>query len=282
MKSASVWENVVAGIIVTGMSTVIGIVLKQFGLSTEVSISIALVLFVCALFALRWLYSITQRQMTVALLNYVLSIGDTETNKRKKELRTIVSKMITERYSNLFPHQLSPLFTSMREYENQQACENEIRDACKRAKVIKILTIRGERYFLGPNSLLKELCEAKVGRGYSMQILVLSPESGHITEQTAAMLDHPSASEIREKMRITLQYLEFAASQNSNFVVKTYDITPSFKLLMFDDIMFVSSFLGPKNDRNAKMLSMKRDANLIFAGLERYFDVLWTQTTATQ
>ena len=130
------------------------------------------------------------------------------------------------------------------EFLNQQACESQIREASCTAKNVKILTIRGEKYFVGSRSLLYDLYSSKRTKASTIEVLVLSPESQHITENLARELGHHSAEEIRRKMHITLNYLKHIAEQNKNFKVKYYDETPNFKILLFDDVMFVSSFAG--------------------------------------
>jgi RelA/SpoT family (p)ppGpp synthetase len=131
--------------------------------------------------------------------------------------------------------------TSIIEHPNQDACESYIQEAFKNAKKVKILTIRGQQYFLSSRSLLYDMCLTKKDKGFSILVLVLSPESSHITENLAGELGHNSVERIRKKMRI---------------------------------VMFVSSFAGggPKNDRNVIMLEIRRDGNPLFIGLERYFD----------
>lgn len=92
----------------------------------------------------------------------------------------------------------------------------------------------------------------------------------------AEKLGHKSAEEIRGRMGRTLDYLKHLAGEHENFRVKCYNEEPNFKILLFDDVMFVSSFAGqgPKNDRNTRMFRMVREGNPLFAGLEKLFDEL--------
>ena len=101
--------------------------------------------------------------------------------------------------------------------------------------------------------------------------------SPHITEQLAVRLDHESPEEIRDKMQHSLNNLKFYAQRNKDFEVRCYWEPPNFKILRFDNTMFVSSFIGggPKNDHSARMFQMVRDGNPLFAGFDRYFDDLW-------
>ena len=94
----------------------------------------------------------------------------------------------------------------------------------------------------------------------------------------ARKLGHDDAGYIKTKMRIALQNLRHLSETNDKFKVKCYSETPNFKILLFDDVMFVSSFGeggGPKNDQNARMWQMTREGNPIFIGLEKHFDKLW-------
>jgi uncharacterized protein YktB (UPF0637 family) len=71
---------------------------------------------------------------------------------------------------------------------------------------------------------------------------------------------------------------------NRNIRVKCYKESPNFKILIFDDEMFVSSFAQgrQKNDHNAKMFQITRDNNPLFAGLERFFDDLSSRAEPLQ
>ncbi len=165
-------------------------------------------------------------------------------------------------------------------FSNQDECEPFIRQASRHATKVKILTIRGEKYFLTPKSFLHNLYSSRHPKDSIMQVLVLSPNSDHITEELAANLGHDSSKRIREKMSSVLGYLKFLMSHHENFEVRCYKEKPNFKILIFDDVMFVSSFVGggPKNDLNAKMFQLTREGNPLFMGLEKLFDDLWLRS----
>lgn len=268
----NVLENVIATIIVTALSTLAGLILRAFGFGTSASVSMAvgfLFALVVLFLAFRRSYPPCARWLTERLLESTLNeTSDAGISFKKKILeRVLLENSGVELEQN----------NSVKEFLNQEACESYIREASRNAKKIKILTIRGEKYFLGPKSLLHQLCSSKRAKDTNIEVLVLAPSAQHITEELAESLDHDSAEEIREKMRIVFDYLRLLVGRNKNFEVKCYAEPPNFKLLMFDDVMFVSTFaLGvPKNDRNVKMLQIKRDGNPLFIGLERYFDDLW-------
>lgn len=248
-------ENVIATVIVGALSTAIVFILPTFGFNTQQSVSIATVVLLALVFLFiiaRRFYYLRARQLVVQLLENVLH-------------RLRANPGVEPKQNGSFL-----------EFPSQQACESHIRNAAHNAKKVKILTIRGEKYFVSSRSLLYDLYSSKRTAASTIEVLVLSPESQHITEENARDLGHHSAEEIKRKMRITLDYLKHIAEQHKNFKVKYYDETPNFKILLFDDVMFVSSFIDgmPKNDHNVTMLQITRDGNPVFTGLERHFDDL--------
>nr|HYT42485.1 hypothetical protein [Methylomirabilota bacterium] len=168
--------------------------------------------------------------------------------------------------------------TWITEFASQERCEQHLREAFHSAKKVKILTIRGEKYFSGSRSLFYNLYLDKRTKNFRVQVLVLSPKSSHITPDLAQDMGHPSAEEIKKSMEIVLDILTDFAKQNKKFEVRCYDETPNFKLLLFDDVMFVSAFTEPKNDQNAKMLRITREGTPLFSGLEKHFDDLWKRS----
>ena len=249
--------------------------MRAFGLSTQMSVNVALFALpalAAIILVSRNLYPRYQRFLTIRLVRKALSVnpGDEDAVKFKERVVGLVTREV---------HGGEPNESySIRVYPNQLDCESKICEAFRRAKKVKILTIRGERYFSGSRSLLHDMCLAKRGDDFSIQVLVLSPGSSHISEQLATSLGHTSAERTRRKMRITLNYLQHLADQNSSFQMKCYDETPNFKILLFDDIMFVSAYIKPKNDRNTKMFRITREEPLLFTGLERSFDDLWMRS----
>lgn len=169
--------------------------------------------------------------------------------------------------------------------ESQRACEDAIREAASMTKKAKILTIRGEKYFMGSRSLLYSLCVPRRNTPVvSVKVLVLSPDSAHISEELATRLDHESSEEIRDKMRHSLNNLRYHAKRNKEFAVRCYQEPPNFKLLLFDSTLFVSSFVdgGPKHDHGAPVFQMMREGNPLVPGFERYFDDLWERSSSPE
>ena len=273
----NVLENVIATIIVTVLSTAAGLIFQAFGFSAQASIGaagIVLLVLVFLFVVARRYYPIYSRWLTERLLERSLSVKPNEADAVTFKDR-IVKRVLREN-PLVEPNQSN----SIRVYPNQDVCEPHIRDAFRDARKVKMLTIRGDKYFLGSRSLLHEICLAKQEKGVSIKVLVLSSESGHITEELAGSLGHISAERTKRKMRIALDNLKHIAEQNRNFEVKCYNEAPNFKVLLFDDIMFVSAIIGPKNDHNAKMWQITREEAPLFIGLERYFDDLWKHSVS--
>lgn len=276
-------ENAIAAIIFTALSTATGLIVQIFGFSPQTSITVAgAVLFGLAVVFLvtRKYYPHYTRWRTERLLEKALTIKTNETDDARKIFKKKVIERVLLEDAGVGLKQNSSII----EFLNQEACEVQIREASRNAKKVKILTIRGEKYFFGPKSLLYDLCQSKWSEDSSIEVLVLSPDSHLITEELAANLDHESAEEIRVKMRIVFDYLSHLASRIKNFKVKCYDERPNFKILLFDDVMFVSTFAGggPKNDHNAKMLQIGRDGHPFFVGFERLFDDLSKRSVSSE
>lgn len=276
-------ENVIAAIIFAALSTTTGLIIQAFGFSAQTSITVAVaVLFGLAVVFLvaRKYYPSYLKWRTERLLEKALNVKANETDDARKTFKKKVIERVLLEDAGVGLKQNSSII----EYLNQEACEPQIREASHNAKKVKILTIRGEKYFLGPKSLLFDLCQSKRSKDSMIEVLVLSPDSHLITEELAANLDHESAEEIREKMRIVFDYLNHLASRIKNFEVKCYDERPNFKMLLFDNVMFVSTFAGggPKNDHNTKMLQIERDGNPLFVGFERLFDDLSKRSVSSE
>lgn len=188
-----------------------------------------------------------------------------------------LKKRIVERVLRETPGNEKHKNAWIQEFANQEACEPYLREEFRKARTVKILTIRGEKYFGDKWSLFYELYE-KRAKKFTVKVLVLSPESGHITDDLAKEIGQHSAEIIKEKMRIVLRILKRLAQENKNFEVRCYDATPNFKILLFDGVMFVSAFTEPENDRNAKMLRITREGTPLFRGLEKHFDDLWRRS----
>jgi hypothetical protein len=277
----NVLENVIAAVIVTTLSTFAAFALRVFGLSAQASITIGgivLCVFGLLFLVVRKYYPKYKRKLTEQLIDHALDLKGNETEEEKKAFKTKILERVHLEGAGVQLRESS----SVVEFINQEACETHIQEASHNAKKVKILTIRGEKYFLGPNSYLHHLCTSKRAKDSIIEVLVLSPDTKHLTDDLAVNLDHESAEEIREKMRVVIQYLILLASKVRNFEVKCYDERPNFKILLFDDIMFVSSFAGggPKNDHRAKMLQIVRDGNPLFVGFECMFDDLSRRSVA--
>ncbi len=213
--NSNVVDSLIASAIFTPFSTGLGsILLYGLGFSPldAAIISILVLATLVMVFLLgRKLYPAYVRQLTERLLEKALQVNTNDTNKAGLAFRRkIIGRVLQETPEEV--HRPSAFTTTQQqdalvtEFPNQASCEQAIREACRNARTIKILTIRGEKYFVGSRSLLRDLCLSKRGEGHTISVLVLSPDSDHITNELAHDLKHRSAEEIKEKMQDVLEY----------------------------------------------------------------------------
>jgi hypothetical protein len=282
----SIATSIIASIVILLVSTGLGLV---FHASLDVIVA-WLAILVCIFLGILWIrnYQKFIDWRTTRLIQGALSHNgksDPQNAAFRQRLVDEVFRSLTEsELAQFFAEQKAKEKVTLLEFANQVVCEKLIKDACRNAHTIKILTIRGEKYFLGYGNLLYDACMEKQGEGYRIEVLVLMPDADHITEQLARNLGKRSTEPIKRKMQNTLNNLRHMRDENTNISVKCYNERPNFKILIFDDLMFVSSFAngGTKNDHRAKMYQITRDSNPLFAGFERYFDDVSSRSTPLQ
>ncbi len=267
-------KNVIATIVAGILSTIVVFVGRALGFDTEKSI-VAAVLALLVLLLLYFFFVAIRRSYPRWRRHFVLhfihkALQEQSGQADVVELKYNIIDMVTRHLHKVRENE-SYL---VRVFQNQKQCEAEIKETFRRAKRTRILTIRGENYFLSKNSLLNEIALSKRGDGFSIRVLVLIPESSHINEKLARTLDH-SATDIKRKMHRALDNLMHMAEQNPNFQIRCYNEPPNFKLLLFDDVMFFSVYLRAKNDLNTPMLRITREEPVLFSGLEKEFEDLW-------
>ncbi len=267
-------ENVVANALVVALSAAIGLFLRAFGVSTPNAVWIALLVLVSLYVVMKSVYPRYMRGLTLRLVGNALK--DNSNNAEAGNLKEDVVELVTRASHGSDPSQ----HYFIRVYRNQDECESTIKEVFRRAKRVKILTIRGQQYFSGTRSLLHDICIDKKSEDCSIQVLVLAPDAAHITESLALNLGHSSTERTRRRMRSALEDLKQLADENRNIHIRCFDETPNFKMLLFDETMFVSTYIRPKNDRDTQMIRITREQLLLFTGLERNFDDLWKRSLA--
>lgn len=277
----NVVDSIIASIIFALLSTGVGLILQTLGFSPQASIIIALLVLLALMLlfiATVRFYPLFNRWLTEKLLENTLRINQNETDEDKIGFKKkIVERVLQENAGIQQKHN-----AWIMEFDNQEVCEPYLRDEFRKARKVKILTIRGEKYFGDKRSLFYNLYLEKRAKKIPIKVLVLTPESNHITDELAEEMSQHSAKAIRSKMEIVLDSLKSLAGEDKNFEVRCYDETPNFKLLLFDDVMFVSAFTEPKNDHNAKMLRITREGTPLFVGLEKHFDDLWQRSISKE
>jgi hypothetical protein len=274
----NIFENLIANMLVILISTCVVLVLHSFGFSTDIAVilglAVLLLLYILIYVVGRQAYPKFISWLTIKLLKDALKSNSGTINS--VELQDQIVQLVTY---HTHRRMLNESYL-VQVYPNQETCEQEIVERYRRAKKVKILTIRGEKYFLGSKSLLRDITKEKLKteEELDIKVLVLVPESPHITDRLARSLGPQQPEDIRKKMGMSLDNLKHLADQNTNFQVRCYDKTPIIKMLMFDDVMFVSAYLKAKNDRNTHMLRISRNDIVLFACLEKEFDDLWVRS----
>jgi hypothetical protein len=265
-------ENTVAGVIVAAISAIFALFLHAVGVNTPSAASVALLVLVVLYVVMKSVYPRYMRGLTLRLVKTALK--DSSNNTESATLKEEVVELVTRTSHGSDPSQ----HYFIRVYRNQDECESKIQEAFRRAKKVKILTIRGQQYFSGARSLLHDICISKKSEDCSIQVLVLAPDAAHITESLALNLGHSSPERTKRRMRSVLEDLKQLADENRNLHVRCFNETPNFKMLLFDETMFVSTYIRPKNDPDTQMLRISREQSLLFTGFERDFDDLWKRS----
>jgi hypothetical protein len=282
-------DNVIAGLFSTGLWVVVGVLLSTLGLSTPVSAVLALLAAIFLFILFKIFYPRYIQWLTKKLLENTFKIKDDDTDKTRVAFKQeIIDRVYQETPINtshpgiMRTNELEQLISSFKEFANQKQCEPELQAAFRSAKVVKILTIRGQKYFVGMKgkSLFYDILKDRSTKNFNVEILALISESAHITLELAKEQFEHSPGYMRHKMRGIRDTLKEIASQQDNFQVRYYDEEPIFKMLMFDDVMFITAYIGPKNDDNAPMFQITREGNPLFSGFEKYFDELWKRSAS--
>jgi hypothetical protein len=194
----NVLENIIATIIAAALSTIVAFILQSFGFSTQMATLFALLALVLLFLVVRGVYPVCSRWITERLLEDALNMNPNDAD----QARTAFKKKIVGRVLREKPLVEQKQSNSIIEYPNQEACETHICDAFRNARKVKILTIRGERYFSGSRSLLYKLYSEKRTKNFTIDVLVLSPESRHIIDELAKDMGQDSANEIKGNQNV--------------------------------------------------------------------------------
>lgn len=169
------------------------------------------------------------------------------------------------------------------EAQIQADCKKELIDQFKSAFLeIRILTIRGLRYFSREVGLFYPLLREKAIDNVPIKVLVCLPESTYIDLELAQRLRKGSVEEIRRNMRLALDNLEILMSEYKNLEIRVYKDVPIWNILQFDDTMYVSAYVEPKSHHNAVMHKMLRNSRSHFVAFDKHWNSLWKRSVPLQ
>ena len=162
-------------------------------------------------------------------------------------------------------------------------CKKELIDQFKSASSeIKILTIRGFRYFSRKAGLFSPLLREKAVDNIPIKVLVCSPESKHIDQELAQSLHKKSVEEIRSNMHLALSSLANLMDEYKNLEIRVYEEVPIWNILQFDDTMYVSAYVEPKSHQNAVVHRIPQNSKSHFVAFDKHFNSLWEGSVPLQ
>lgn len=162
-------------------------------------------------------------------------------------------------------------------------CKEELIDQFDSASSeIRILTIRGLRYFSRKAGLFFPLLRQKAIDNVPIKVLVCSPESTHIDLELVRGLRKSSVEEIRRNMRLALDNLEILMNEYKNLDIRVYEEVPIWNILQFDDTMYVSAYVEPKSHQNAVVHKIPQSSKSHFAAFDKHFNSLWQGSVPLQ
>ncbi len=132
---------------------------------------------VSILLTFKKLYPAVIDRLTLCLLEDTLKVDSNDKNRDKEKLKIKILERVTQEQPAVQQKQ-NDLIT---EFENQIACEDQLKESFRSANMIKILTIRGAHYFLGHRSLFYDLCEQKLGCHPELCVKISSKQGGKET-----------------------------------------------------------------------------------------------------
>lgn len=114
-------------------------------------------------------------------------------------------------------------------------------------------------------------------RGHSIKFLLLDPTSIHLPRKAS---DENENAEIWKKdIKLSIQKIkEFAASNNINIEVKTYDFLPIWRLIfMNNDLLYVTYFFKGRQGIESPLLKLRDDQyDNLYRAFKFQFEEVWS------
>lgn len=145
---------------------------------------------------------------------------------------------------------------------------------------IKITTIGGGTIFEVDWGEFCELLESKARGGVQVKVLVLNPDSRHLEARMQELAKFkPGKFNLSEFSARTRANVLKVSELNKllgpcKIQLRYYDMLPTWRLYLFDDSIFISSFLEDKEGHDTTVYQVTAGSDL-YRAFERCFDHMW-------
>ncbi|MER8235241.1 helix-turn-helix transcriptional regulator [Streptomyces sp. NPDC094049] len=160
----------------------------------------------------------------------------------------------------------------VRVYSSQSASRTEIRQHAAAAQELDVLAVRGLGLIGLNDSLLREFClpAEEGGRGLSVRVLLLDPESPALVRRAAEIGE--SAESLAGGVRLAEARLR---ELHGSVAVYRYRQLPTWRIIRTDATMFVSTFdVGWEGHESAMYKVMETPHGPLYRGFRRMFEAL--------
>lgn len=153
----------------------------------------------------------------------------------------------------------------------------DIRDCFATSRQISLLLYIGRREFGEDESLFLDLLEKRIKQkdNFELRILHSSPNSPHLSQQKANRLGRRKEKWISQIEKVRENIIK-ASAKSDNVRVFSHKEPYIWRMLIFDDIMFVSGYIqDTKNDKKAPVFCIKDGKDSLHTVFYKYYNHLW-------
>lgn len=157
---------------------------------------------------------------------------------------------------------------------DQNGFQNLLLEKFRHAKKIEIMVIRGLAIFSLKDSLFYNVLKDKNPNEFNIRILMLDPKSPFV--EVRAQEINESKNAVTKGIKYSIgELIEVKDAKNLNLKIKVYDELPIWRLMFFDNSVFVSSFQKGKEGAKLPMYLFEKDNFSQYDVFERYFNYIW-------
>lgn len=165
-------------------------------------------------------------------------------------------------------------------FDNYAEAKSIILTRLRHSKKIKLTTIGGGTIFEVDWGEFSGFLESKARSGVEVRVLVLHPDSRYLEARMHELGKFkPGKFTLAEfKKRTSANVLKVKGMNKllglSKIQVRYYDTFPTWRLYIFDDSAFISSYLENREGHDTMVYQVTADSDL-YGAFERCFDHMW-------